>query len=155
MGEDRSVEIISRRKNLAGGRKRRRLDPRCKSPAQVLGSQWIEEVLHSEDTFGQCVHVVAGANRDGPLREDRTLVVALVHEMHGDARYPRSRLEHGFVDRRPPHPSTSERGQKRRMHIQDATRESSHHRGGNEAQVPGEEDHIDTCFQEHGQHLVS
>ena len=79
-------------------------------------------MLDLEDAGGHAVDVVLGRDRDRSLEDDRAVVDALIDEMNGRAGDP-----HAVLDRLTLRVQPFERGQQRRMDVDDALRKA---RGG-------------------------
>ena len=76
-------------------------------------------VLDRVQAVAQLLHALARDDRHALLRDDRTGVDALVHEVDGNAGLGRTGLER-VVDR----PRAGERGQQRRVDVDDRCREN-------------------------------
>jgi hypothetical protein len=96
-----------------------------------------QPVLHRVDARRQRGLVVGGQNGDSLLGHDGTSVERLVHEMHGHARH-----RDAGGERPGDRVHARERGQQRRMHVDDAPAEGAERLGAEHPHEPSQHDHV-------------
>ena len=85
---------------------------------------------------------VAGLHGTPGLEQDFALVIFLIHQMDGDARFGFFAGHHRLVDAHPVHSLAAESGQQRRMDVHDATGKSPDQRNRNQPQKTRQHDVI-------------
>ena len=86
--------------------------------------------------------VSSGSDGDRPLRDDGSAIVLLVHVVHGGAGLRGAARQHRFVHAAAVHPRAAERGQQRRVDINQPPGKLRDHGSGDELQVPGQHDEL-------------
>src|SRR5947199_7952824 len=83
-------------------------------------------MLHGEHARGERLGCVVRTDRHGPLRDDRTAVILLVHVVDGRSGERDAARQHGLVDAAAIHPGATERGEQRRIDRKSTRLNSSH-----------------------------
>jgi hypothetical protein len=111
-------------------------------------SAGIEAVLGFEHARSERIGGIAGADGNAFLRDDRTVIVFIVNEMHGCTGFQVPGGEHGGVHTTAVHPWTAELRQQRGMHIDDRIVPAPCHLGRHSSQVAGKGNQVDAvCIQ--------
>ncbi len=91
-------------------------------------------------------------DRNGPLGDDRTVVVLLVHEVDRRPAHPCAARDHRLVHAESVHPRTPKGRKQGGVDIDDAPAKAAGDLGGNEAQVSGEHHQVDGVAREEREH---
>src|SRR5688500_18159684 len=108
-----------------------------------IDDSWIQDVLDLEHASGERFGLIAVVDGYRPARDHCTPVVLVVDAVDGDRGLTGPRFEHRLMYAASVHPGAPEIGKRTRMDVDDASLEPLDHTRRNQAQVPGENEHLD------------